>query len=58
MNNLTQTQKDTKQAYLDNQANQMLTTYHKRQPKRKKRRDQAHRFVSGDRAERCKNLLV
>ena len=27
MNNLTQTQKDAKQAYLDRQANQMLTTY-------------------------------
>ena len=27
MNNLTQTQKDAKQAYLDNQASQMLITY-------------------------------
>ena len=29
MNNLTQIQKDAKQAYLDRQANQMLTTYQK-----------------------------
>ncbi len=27
MNNLTQTQQDAKQAYLDRQANQMLSTY-------------------------------
>ncbi|MDQ3131292.1 MAG: hypothetical protein M3Q99_11105 [Acidobacteriota bacterium] len=27
MNNLTQTQQDAKQAYLDRQANQMLATY-------------------------------
>ena len=27
MNNLTQTQQDAKQAYLDRQANQMLVTY-------------------------------
>ncbi len=51
MNNLTQTQTDAKQAYLDRQANQMLAFLPNCRHKGEKRRHQANRFVSGGRAE-------
>jgi len=58
MNNLTQTQIDAKQAYLNRQVEKMFGIYQSAENNERSAIIKKNRFISRNSPERCKSLLV